>query len=161
MLYLFAAMVLVPLAINWCASRHDFKRFADAFTVSVMIVTFWCLTNILALVFEPPTSKMLHPVIDFIGGATCMWLYKHDRQWWKLALAGLFLAQCALHAWFWFELFVSPETRVYTKYQLTVNLSWAAELVIISWSGGRYVASLALDWMRHGPWGHHHEGVAR
>ena len=161
MLYLFAGMVLTPLAINWVASRHDFLRFADAFAVSIMLVVFWCITNTMAMVLEPPESKMLHPLIDFFGGAVCMWLYRQDKAPWKAALAFLFFTQCALHAWFWYEHFVSPTTGVYLNYQRAVNISWAAELLVVSLSGGRYVSSLALDWMRGGFGSHHHQGVAR
>jgi len=161
MLYLFAGMVLTPLVINWIASRHDFARYADAFALSTMIVVFWCITNMMGMLLEPPASKALHPLIDFFEGASCMWLYRHDKAKWKAALAVLFFAQCGLHAWFWYEHLFSPNTRVYRSYQFAVNVSWAAEVFLLTLTGGGLVSRLALDWLRSRTWIHHHPGVAR
>ena len=146
MIVLFAIAVLIPLLLNGVASRFDFRGFVDAFGLSVMVLMFWALTNVMAALLEPPASKALHPLIDFIGLSICIITWRSHKEWFKLALAGLFLVQMGLHATFWVEWATQPHGSLLYTYALTLNITWLMELVVLALPGGGYVVGRAIDW---------------
>lgn len=158
MITLFAIAVLIPLALNGLASRFDFRGFVDAFGLSVMVVLFWSLTNVMAVVFNPPASKALHPLIDFIGLSICVISWRTHKEWFKLVLSGLYLAQIGLHATFWVEWATQPHGNLLYQYALTLNITWLMELVVLAMPGGGYVVGRAVDWGIHNWRVHHHTG---
>ncbi len=159
MLYLFAALVVIPLALNWAASRYDFKNYADAYGVSVMLVLFWIITNLMQFIFSPPTSKLLHPLIDFGGLAFCLLSNRANPEKWKVILGGLFLTQLGLHGLFWVEWATQPARYMLYNYQLGVNIVWLLELAVTGSPGGRYVVGRVVDWSLHRGRGHFRPGI--
>jgi hypothetical protein len=157
----FPVLVMIPLLLNGIASRFDFKGFVDAFGISVMIVLIWVITNIMAVLFDPPTSKTLHWLVDFVGLSVCMISWRTHREAWKLILAGLYLTQLGLHAAFWTEWETQPHGNMLYNYILCLNITWLLQLVVNAWPGGRHVAGRLLAWGFSGRSLDHRKGHAR
>ncbi len=158
MIYAFALMVLTPLAINGWAMRHDFRRFHDAFALSLMILIFWITTNLLQIVLSPPASKAAHPLIDFIGLSFCLLSWATDRERWKVILAGVFLTQLGRHGLFWVEWATQPHGGLWYSYQRDVNVLWGLSLLVVATPGGGYVAGRIVDWSVSGRRNRIHQG---
>jgi hypothetical protein len=142
----FPALLLIPLLLNGIASRFDFKGFIDAFGLSVMIVIIWAITNLMAALFDPPMSKALHWLIDFVGLSVCIMAWRTHHELWKLFLAALFLIQLGLHALFWVEWQTQPHGNMLYEYVFGLNMIWLVQLAVTAWPGGRYVVGRLLAW---------------
>lgn len=155
---LFSVLVLAPVTLNLIGSTRDFARFVDAVNLSMMVLIFWVVTNFMALIFDFPTSKVLHAAIDFIGLGASVRLWRHDRAIWKLTLAGLFLIQLGLHGAFWVDWSTHPAAELAYNYIRNINIVWLAELAVVAWPGGRYVVGSVLDRSLHRRRVHHRAG---
>lgn len=143
----FGALLCIPVALNYIASRHDYREYVDAFFASVMIAAIWSFTNGAAAFWSFPDSKQFHPLVDLIGLSVCIAAYMTQRQRWKLVLACLFLAQLYLHVGFWWTWGNSPLGSIGRDYIVLLNVLWAAQLVCVGWPGGKH-AVLALSRLR-------------
>lgn len=155
MIWLFGALVLLPLAVNFAATRISYERHIDAFMLAAMICVFWAFTNTIAMVWEWPESKRFHSLVDLIGLATCVASYIGKPHKWKAYLAMLFFLQICAHAAFWWAYDGVTTGRIAYAYALTLNLSWLAQLLCVGASGGIAVLGYALDRLRRRGGGGH------
>lgn len=145
----YAVMACLPLALNFLASRDDYRRYVDAFFMSGMLCIFWAATNVFGALWDFPVSKQFHPLVDLIGLSVAMAAYMTQRQTWKLVLALLFLAQLGVHAWFWWAWVYSPHGGIGRDYIGALNVLWLAQVVSVASPGGGHVgASLFGHLMR-------------
>lgn len=147
MLILFGSLLLIPFALNFIASRDDYRRYVDALFISGMLAGIWAFTNGIATLWPFPENKQWHPLIDLIGLSVVVAAYMTQKQRWKLLLAFLFLAQLLTHVWFWAH---DPASRgsIGREYVGTLNLLWFAQLGCVAWSGGVHCVARTLDVLR-------------
>lgn len=148
MMWLFAGMLCVPLALNFAASRQDYTRFVDAFFVSGVLCLIWAFTSVAAVIWPFPESKQFHPLVDLIGLLTVVLAFMTQRQTWKLTLAFLFLAQLVTHSLFWWLRMNAPWGGLPYGYVAVLNVLWLAQLVCAGAPGGLYVLPRAFDYLR-------------
>lgn len=121
-----------PLFLNLAT-----KREADAIGLSAMLLAGWCFGRLLGVMFTPPESMTLYPVMDFAFGVVTLAAWRSQRAWWKLGIVGLLLAQCAGHLAFWIAW---PADGSLYRYVLANNVLFALELLSVSVPGGLHVA---------------------
>ena len=134
---LWALAVIAPVLLNLTT-----KRSTDALGLSAMLLLTWCFGRITGAFYSPPESMALYPVVDAFAGATAFVAWRTRRAWWKLALVGLFLGQCTLHAAFWLAW---PQDGSLYQYVLTNNVLFIAELITVSVPGGAHVLGRIVD----------------
>ena len=146
----YGALVCAPFILNIIASRDDYARYVDAFFMSGLLCVIWASTNILGVIWDFPTSKQFHPLIDLVGLAAAIAAYMTQRQRWKLVLAYLFFAQLCVHAVFWAMWIYAPYSGIGRSYMATLTVLWLAQLVCVGTPGGGRVATLvARHHLRH------------
>lgn len=148
MMWLFAGMLCIPLALNYAASRQDYTRFVDAFFVSGVLCLIWAFTSVAAAIWPFPQSKQFHPLVDLIGLLTVVLAYTTQKQRWKLALAFLFFAQLVTHTVFWWMTMTTTSHGVAYGYVATLNVLWVAQLVCAGAPGGLHVLPRAFVHLR-------------
>lgn len=149
LLLIYGAIALIPLLLNFAASRSDLCRFVDAVTLSAMLCVMWAFTTIAAQIWPFPESKQFHPLLDLIGLTAALAAYATQRAAWKLGLAALFLAQLVAHAAFWWMRLNHPLPGMGFAYILALNVLWIGMIGCLSMSGGAHVLRRSLDWLRH------------
>jgi hypothetical protein len=147
MLMFFGALLLVPFALNFLASRDDYARYVDALFVSGMLCAIWAFTNTVVALWPFPQNHEFHPLVDLIGLSVAVAAYMTQRQAWKLTLAFLFLSQLIVHAWFRASL-IYPPPMSGRDYVGLLNVLWVAQLICVGSPGGCHVAICALDCLR-------------
>lgn len=160
---IFALAVLFPLSVNWAASREDFKRYIHPFGVSVMMVGFWVMNRMWDIPTDFPASRLLNPLFEFIGGATCVLLARSYRQPWAWAMAFMFFILSAVHAYYlpaWYvdRWFFEPTPDRAIEYTTNANVAWLLSLLVCSAPGGGYVGRRVYRWLRHRAWAPHRTG---
>lgn len=146
-LLFYGALLTIPFALNFIASRHDYARHVDALFASGMLAAIWAFTNAVGVIWDFPENKQFHPLVDLLGLSIAVAAYVTQRQRWKIVLATLFLAQLSLHAAFWAGQVYPPEMsgRFYVG---LLNVLWLLQLVSVGAPGGWHVAVRACNHLR-------------
>ena len=158
--------VIIPLILNWWASRHDFKSHVHPFGVSAMIVSFWIANRFMGIYFHFPESRVLNPIFEFIGGGVCVAIWVAYRDMWARRMAGVFLLLAVIHAaflpaWYVDRWFFHPSDAMRFTYTLCANMGLLLLLAVGASPGGGYAFRRLRDRMRDSSWSHHHSsGVA-
>lgn len=139
MLALYGFLLFIPFALNFLASRDDYRRYVDALFAAGMLAVIWAFTNAIASIFPFPENKQFHPLIDLIGLSVVVAAYMTQRQKWKLALAFLFLCQLCTHAAFWWGQNTAPIMSG-RDYVGLLNVLWFAQLISVASPGAGHVA---------------------
>lgn len=154
MLILFGFLLTIPFALNFLASRDDYRRYVDAMFVSGMLGAIWAFTNLMAVPYAFPASKMFHPLVDLIGLSITIAAYMTQRQRWKVMLAFLFLGQLVAHTQFWWS-FYHQSGMSGRDYLGLLNVLWFAQLLCVASPGGGHVAVRLGRRMRRFGWHPH------
>lgn len=115
--------------------------------IGVLLLALWAFSkvSILAVGYWPTAAA--GPVVNTVAVIICMLSWVARPRWWKLVLALLMEVKAVIHAVFW--AMTEPSYAQTYGYILTLNLIFAAELACVSMPGGRVVASLVGDRLRH------------
>lgn len=125
--------------------------------IGVMMLLGFGLGRLVSIWLDPPWSMAFYPVEDVLIMGLCWFMWVKHPQWWKLALAIVFLVQLGVHAAFWLN--GDAETTVLRSYILANNLAFGFELLILTVTGGGHVAVVVRDRLRRPvPWGRYHLG---
>lgn len=149
MLLLYAALLLIPFALNYLASRDDYARYVDGLFASGMLAAIWAFTNAVGVMWAFPANKVFHPLVDLIGLSVAVAAYMTQRQRWKLVLAYLFLCQMFAHAAFWWSWRYSPGAMSGRDYVGLLNMLWMVQLICVATPGGGHVAIRTLRRLHH------------
>lgn len=127
--------------------------------IGVMMLLGFGLGRLVSIWIDPPWSMAFYPVEDLLIMALCWALWLRQREWWKLALAIVFLTQLGVHAAFWLS--GDTQTATLRSYILANNLAFGFELLILTVTGGGHVAVVVRDRLRFaGAWRGYHLGSA-
>lgn len=160
---IFAVAVLLPLSLNWIASRHDFKTYVHPFGVSVMVVGFWVMNRLWDIPTDFPASRLLNPVFEFLGGAVCIHLALAYRQPWAWMMAFMFFILSAIHAYYlpaWYvdNWFFEPTPARSVEYTTNANAAWMLSLLVCSMPGGGHAYRRIRDRLNRRSWIDHRAG---
>lgn len=123
------------LALSIYANRERYDRYVDAVGCSIMLLLFWCICNVLMVLYGLPEALMANPVINLIGTSVCGLMYATRRAFWKAGVTLCFLTQSATAVLFWWRLI--PQHA----YLLTDNILFAMALAFTALPGGLYVGN--------------------
>lgn len=132
-LALWGVATVTPLAINIAT-----KRGPDALGLSCMIVLIWTLGRVFGALYSPPESMSWYPLIDMLAGLTALTAWQSRKAWWKLALAYLYVGQCAAHLSFWAAW---PADGSLLRYLWVNNTLYACQLICVAYPGVRHVVA--------------------
>lgn len=144
---IYGLAAVLPVGLNWYANSQVRDRYMDALGLSVMLVIFWGVSNILVALGTPPQNRALYPVIDFVG--LCFAANAAVRRFrrWKVLLSLTFLLQLATHAAFWPAYIYSQGTLSHYNYDLVLNVLFLAQVACVAWPGGSYVVRHVIAWL--------------
>ena len=119
-----------------------------ALGLSTMLLLGWAFGRLMAAFYGAPASMAMYPVMDALFGALAFMSWRQQREFWKLAMVGLFVAQCCGHVAFWLaypEGGVPPDLAhdVIIRYIVANNVCFALELLCVAWAGG--IGDVARD----------------
>jgi hypothetical protein len=138
----FTFATLVMTAVVMLAYRMDHKAGVVA-GIGVLMLLGFGLGRLLSLWLDPPWSMGFYPVEDLMIMSLCWYMWVRHPEWWKLALAIVFLVQLGVHAAFWLS--GDQQTTALRTYILANNLAFAFELLILTVTGAGHVAVLVRD----------------
>lgn len=156
---IFPLAAVAPVVINAVATRHD-KRYSDALSMSLMILTIWGAQRILASHLPIPDRQSLNPMFDLMAGLAVLGCWVSHRSPLALILACLYAVQCVLAANFWWKWEVVGLHLGYGDYVMANNVLWLLQLVCVSSAGGWSVARRTIDHLRSGAHRSHPVGLA-
>lgn len=156
---IFPLAAVAPVVINAVATRYD-KRYSDALSMSIMILTIWGAQRILASHLPIPDRQSLNPMFDLMAGLAVLGCWLNHRSAWAIILANLYAVQCVLAANFWWKWEVVGLHLGYGDYVVANNVLWLLQLVCVSSAGGWSVARRTIDHLRSGAHRSHPVGLA-
>lgn len=152
----FAFATVAMVAVVMLAYRLTHKA-GEVAGIGVMMLLGFGLGRLVSLWLDPPWSMAFYPVEDLLIMSLCWFMWVKHPQWWKLALAVVFLMQLGVHASFWLS--GEQQTTVLRPYILANNLAFALELLILTVTGAGHVAVLVRDrFLLPLAWGGYHFG---
>lgn len=147
-----AAVVILYLwarkSVGIQMSRH--------FRMALMLLATCILTNVVYFAFGSDGCDRVNPVMDVAAGLAAGLTYRFKRERWSAALATSYLVQVSLHvAHATLSLWGEPSARgdVRYLYDLSLNVTFGLQLLIVSLSGGGHALARCLDLVAPGPRG--------
>lgn len=138
----FSVCTLATFGLAMLAGRLT-ERALEVYYAASVVVVFAGFSRAVSVFLDPPWSMSFYPLQDALCAALCFGAYRAKREWWKAALGLCFVAQCAIHAWFWSRGDGSiPALR---QYIFANNVFYAAELAVLFVAGGGHVARVYRD----------------
>lgn len=128
------------------------RRNISALGCAAMLLLIWVASMSLAILYDPPVSMVLNPVLDFIGvcvSATVFFRKWRKPRWWSFGLMLAFIGQAWVDALFWLAHNGSHEAI--RNYSSLVDWLLAAELFCVALPGAGHVARLLVLDGRRGP----------
>lgn len=113
-------------------------RSEDTLGAALLLSGLWVIWNLSHWLIHRPYNQFF-PVLD---GASCMalaWTWRRRLRPWKVGLIGLFLADCAVHAVYFYRGSHSHAARY--NYDLIQNILYVGQLLCVSSVGIRLLLS--------------------
>lgn len=130
-----------PLILNLVTRQR-----ADAVGLAGMLVLTYAFGRVMRVWLTPPEALQFYPLEDALCAIITFAAWRTQREWWKVALCGLFLFQLCAHAAFWASWGVNPTDKVALRtYMVLLNATYILQLLTVSTGGIRRVAILAIS----------------
>lgn len=151
--FCFGLATLAAVGLSACGRRTS----PDAFRLAMTFLAWFLIYEALHPIVGGAALRSFNPGLDALLGSLCVLSWFNRPSWWRGGLVFSFATQSMLHA-----IFRHPALVDYWAiYQLLVNMTHAAQLVLVSWEGGRRAGLGFVGWLFPVPVMRHKAGVPR